>query len=65
MLAKSVTSAVYLISIKIRRVVDDKVLVDRLTAHKELPGLGHEGGQVGGHQLAEELHKGLQQLQGL
>lgn len=55
----------HLISFKVRGVVDDKVLVNRLAGQEEVPGLGHQGGQVGGHQLAEELHKGLHQLQSL
>lgn len=63
--SSSSSSSKYLVSVKIRGVVDDMVLVDRLAGQEEVPGLGHEGGQVGGHQLAEELHKGLHQLQSL
>ena len=63
--SSSSSSSKYLVSVKIRGVVDDVVLVDRLASQEEVPGLGHEGGQVGGHQLAEELHIGLHQLQSL
>ncbi|KAA6429695.1 MAG: hypothetical protein FRX49_00129 [Trebouxia sp. A1-2] len=35
-----------LISIKVRSIVDDQVLVNGLAAHKELPGLRHKGREV-------------------
>lgn len=63
--ANEVNSSTNLVSIKVRGVVDDQVLVDRTAGQEEVPGVRHEGGQMGGHQLAKELHKGLHKLQSL
>ena len=61
--SSSNSSSKYLVRLQVGGVVDDQVLVDRLAGQEEVPGLGHEGGQMGGHQFAEELYKGLHQLQ--
>ena len=53
------------IKVSVSAVVDDQLLVKRLLAQEEVPGLSHQGGHVGGHGAGQVLHTCLHHLQGL